>query len=541
MAPLRCLVASVVVVDVAGYCMPADACWPRPSEWEALGSSLEGGLHQIDVDNLDLAACRTQDYQEYSGTPFEEWDRDQKGMCLFNMNCYSKNCVGIPWDSSHTHLSWDGLTPNFPSYAVSAVSVDDIAAALAFANDHDIAVTVRVNGHSYTGSSTGHGTLLVWMANFDSESRRAVIIDDFEDSCGESHGPVLRASGGLTWHHAYAALATDGRYDMVGGYCPSVSVSGGWLQGGGGLSSAFGRLYGLGIDQVKSFEAVLANGSFVKVDACSHPKLFWALRGGGGGTYAVVTATHHRLHPKVPFYTGYCVLAPWASDATQRAWAGFWARESPYMDSRWGGSFSGMGWSGTFMGPEEDGIKFINKCKDLNASLSWWQRLQFFAGFNFGGDHYAANLAPWLNPKVWAPGKNNHSNWLIPTDWVKENPEVAAQIITRDIHTDTYFLGGAINDVPENATAVNPATRRALWNLITENATYAAWLRALLPGSGSDYNHASAHEPDYQRAFWGSNYEKLTQIKKLYDPSGRFKCEKCVELQPEPAEAVVFV
>ena len=58
------------------------------------------------------------------------------------------------------------------------------------------------------------------------------------------------------------------------------------------------RRYGLGIDNVLQFEVVLANGSKVVTDQCSEPDLFWALRGGGGGTFGVVTAAVYRLHPK---------------------------------------------------------------------------------------------------------------------------------------------------------------------------------------------------------------------------------------------------
>lgn len=188
-------------------------------------------------------------------------------------------------------------------------------------------------------------------------------------------------------------------------------------------------------------------------------------------------------------------------------------------------------------------MTFINKCLEFNASLPEelepWNN--FGGQFTFIGDHFAVHqpqLYPWFPPSAWSKIETNISNWLVPSDWVKENPELAAQIVTQDIHSDTYFLGGAIMDVPVDATAVNPATRKALWNVITTNATYAKWLRELLPESGSDYNHATAHEPNYQRAFWGSNYERLTQIKKSYDPSGRFKCEKCVELQPEVAESL---
>lgn len=188
-------------------------------------------------------------------------------------------------------------------------------------------------------------------------------------------------------------------------------------------------------------------------------------------------------------------------------------------------------------------MTFINKCLEFNASLpEELERNNFLGALEFAGDHWNYTQTqpyPYFLPSQWAPTRTNQSNWLVPSDWVKENPELAAQIVTRDIHSDTYFLGGAIMDVPVDATAVNPATRKALWNVITTNATYAKWLRELLPESGSDYNHATAHEPNYQRAFWGSNYERLTQIKKSYDPSGRFKCEKCVELQPEVAESLM--
>ena len=74
-----------------------------------------------------------------------------------------------------------------------------------------------------------------------------------------------------------------------------MSAAGGWLMGGG-LSTLSPQL-GLGIDNVLSFDLVLASGDRVRADACSHPELFWALRGGGGGTFGVVTAVHYRCRP----------------------------------------------------------------------------------------------------------------------------------------------------------------------------------------------------------------------------------------------------
>ena len=58
--------------------------------------------------------------------------------------------------------------------------------------------------------------------------------------------------------------------------------------------------YGLAVDQVLEFEVVLSNGTIVTANACSEPDLFWALRGGGGGTYGVVTSMTSRIYPTLP-------------------------------------------------------------------------------------------------------------------------------------------------------------------------------------------------------------------------------------------------
>lgn len=58
--------------------------------------------------------------------------------------------------------------------------------------------------------------------------------------------------------------------------------------------------YGLAVDNVLQLTAVLANGSEVVASPCSHPDLFWALRGGGGGTFGVLTSVTYRLHPTQP-------------------------------------------------------------------------------------------------------------------------------------------------------------------------------------------------------------------------------------------------
>jgi hypothetical protein len=56
----------------------------------------------------------------------------------------------------------------------------------------------------------------------------------------------------------------------------------------------------IGVDNVIEFKIVTSTGDYLTVNSHRHPDLFWALRGGGGGTYGVVTEVTYRTHPSVP-------------------------------------------------------------------------------------------------------------------------------------------------------------------------------------------------------------------------------------------------
>lgn len=80
---------------------------------------------------------------------------------------------------------------------------------------------------------------------------------------------------------------------MVGGSCPTVGAAGGYLAGGG--YSALTPKYGLGVDNAMQIKAVLPDGRFVTANRCQNSDIFFALRGGGGGTFGVVTETTSRI------------------------------------------------------------------------------------------------------------------------------------------------------------------------------------------------------------------------------------------------------
>jgi hypothetical protein len=93
-----------------------------------------------------------------------------------------------------------------------------------------------------------------------------------------------------------------------------------------------------------------------------------------------------------------------------------------------------------------------------------------------------------------------------------------------------YFLGGNINNVSAEDTSVHPALRKAIWSVFTNDMTAAQKIREFVPNTetGVCYNHHNAWEPDWRNACWGSHYDRLDEIKELYDPNHVLNCWHCV-------------
>ncbi|PWY66520.1 hypothetical protein BO94DRAFT_551492 [Aspergillus sclerotioniger CBS 115572] len=146
-------------------------------------------------------------------------------------------------------------------------------------------------GHDFNGKSTGAGALGVWTHNL----KDIVYYQGYH--VGNYSGPAVKMGAGVQAFEIYEK-ANELGFTAVGGEGKTVGVEGGYVLGGG--HSPMSSVYGLAADQVLALEVVLANGRFVTVTEQSDPDLFWALRGGGGGTYGIVTSIISRVHPKVP-------------------------------------------------------------------------------------------------------------------------------------------------------------------------------------------------------------------------------------------------
>jgi FAD/FMN-containing dehydrogenase len=467
-------------------------------------------------------------------------------------------------------------------YAVAVQTTADIAAAVRFARDRDLRLAVKGTGHDYLGRSRGPGSLLVWTHGM----RDITVHDAFTPAAAPADGqraiPAVTVGAGTRWLEAYHAVAEHGRY-VQGGGCTTVGAAGGFTLGGG--FGSFSKRFGTAAGNVLEVEAVTADGEIVVANAYQHPDLFWALRGGGGGTFAVVSKVTFRTHPVPETVSLVAGRIQASSDADYRRLLIRVVRLFPGLDKgHWGEQIS-------FSADNSIGVMMLAPdLSDDEAKMVWRPLLDWvdsqpqayesdaavstLSYRRFWDDQWWDEQAPHQICRDERPGQSarqfwwasnqgeisqymyaTQSRWL-PAGLVEESPFTLVDALFRaskiwDIQL--HFgkgLSGAQPDTleRERETSVNPAARDAGALIMvaaqqehafpgvpgyqpdqalgTASARHVGeamdLLRAVTPGSGSYINEADYFEPDWQRSFWGANYPRLLEIKRTYDPGNVF-------------------
>lgn len=199
---------------------------------------------------------------------------------------------------------FDSIYPQAVAYCETE---QDVSTCLRFAQDNGIHLAVRSGGHSYGGWSTTEGLVL-------NLTRMKHVV------AGASE---VRVGPGAQFVDVVQQMAPHG-LTIPGGFCPTVSP-GGFISGGG-TGWQF-RKFGPASDRLRSARVVLADGRAVTASANYNADLFWALRGGGGGNFGVVT--DFRMAPTSIQRVGHYTLT-WTWNDAQRAVAGFldWAAQA---------------------------------------------------------------------------------------------------------------------------------------------------------------------------------------------------------------------
>ena len=179
---------------------------------------------------------------------------------------------------------WTDAWVSQPSvYAVAAETSADVIAAVNFAREHKLRLAVKGGGHSYQGTSNASDSLLVWTRRMNHIELHEAFVPQ---GCHVAPQPAVSIGAGAMWIDAYDAVTTKGGRYVQGGGCTTVGVAG--LVQSGGFGS-FSKNFGTAAAGLLEAEVVTADGQLRIANASCHPELFWALKGGGGGSLGVVT------------------------------------------------------------------------------------------------------------------------------------------------------------------------------------------------------------------------------------------------------------
>ncbi|KAF9559407.1 hypothetical protein EC968_006616 [Mortierella alpina] len=452
-----------------------------------------------------------------------------------------------------------------PLYTVNATTIEHVQETVRFAAEHNIRLAIKNTGHDYLGRSTAASSLSLWVFHNKSISFSDDFVPDGADRGTKGIGAIILGPG-VIWDDAYRAADEHG-VTVVGGSVPTVGTSGGYCQGGG--HSSLSHLRGLCADNVIQYKVVTADGNVKTANAFQNKDLFWALRGGGGGTFAVVVEAVYRAHP--PLKT--------IQVATYQIY--FKERETRFkLMKDWFSrqvSLSNDGWSG-YAFIQDDFLKFVFSVadKDLNfAKKSFSSFLDYADSFEdafVAGviNTYTSYWDAYAASKLRMDDKNAGMNAVIGSRLIPrrnmDNPDRAEEL-TRALmeaqdasrgywNPNAYFLsqivaGGAVANGSHTETSVHPAWRDAMMNVVFSSV----WqddlpmeeqlvigrqltktiqvLRDITPGSGAYFNEADPAEPEWQSNYFGSNYPRLKKVKDSVDPQGLFLCNKCVGKSPK--------
>lgn len=261
---------------------PGDPSWPSEASWNTLKRNVRGRLVEIESP-LDACRAAPQDAacREVSST--------------LNNPYYISHQPGLTQT-----FGWVDAWTAVPSvYAVEAAETADVVAAVDFAREHHLRLVVQGGAHSYQGRSCSADSLLIWTRPMNDVALHDAFVPQ---GCTGTHSPqpAVSIGAGAIWMDAYDAVTTRaGRY-VQGGGCTTVGVAG-LIQSGG--FGSFSKRYGLAAAGLLEAEVVTADGEVRIANTCTNPDLFWALKGGGGGSFGIVTRVTLRTR-ELPDYFG---------------------------------------------------------------------------------------------------------------------------------------------------------------------------------------------------------------------------------------------
>ncbi|KAJ4122951.1 hypothetical protein NW768_009942 [Fusarium equiseti] len=523
---------------------PGDKLWPSEPVWKLLDLITGGAL----IKTVPIGAACYDDYGVYNEARCshiaDQWTNS-------SLHIADPSSVMWPIYQGRTcmpinNISTDCTLGGYPSYVLDVQNVAHIQLAVNLARSLNLRLVIKNTGHDFNGRSAGAGALGLWMQRFKS-------IQFLKNYKTKSYsGPALKVAAGVIGSELYEE-ADKHDVTVVGGEGMSVGYAGGYLAGGG--HSPLSPIYGMGADQVLSIQVVTADGRFLTADETQNTDLFWALRGGGGSTFGVVTSYTVKAFPKIKAAVmnfGFGTSETLSHETFWKAIREFWQSIPTYNKA---GNYEYWG----VMRGEGDALMFL--------MFPWFAPNHTLAELKtLAGPLFKAWKELGIEPQVtesehdsflgaWSAGfareavgrsSTKTAGRLFPSanfeDPAMFNKTFAALKGLSDKGGSIIGFGITGGPGPHPDNAVNPAWRdAAMWaisavgfpegssaEVIAERSKTLTndWMkpwRDITPGGGAYASEADVTEPNFQQSFYGADkYKRLLKIKDQVDPSGLF-------------------
>jgi FAD/FMN-containing dehydrogenase len=429
---------------------------------------------------------------------------------------------------------YNAMIDRRPAVIFRPVDTGDVVEAVRYAQENGLDLAVRGGGHSVPGFGTCDGGVVI-----DLSGMRAVHVDPWSR--------IARAGGGATWGGFNAATYPFG-LATTGGIISTTGIAGLTLGGGIGYLT---RGCGLTCDNLISADVVTADGTLLLASERQNEDLFWALR-GGGGNFGVATSFEFRLHPVKDVYGGPMFFElddaaevlrfyrDFITDAPE-AFGGFPAYQIapplPFIpEDRHGDPL--LAFVSCWSGPLDEGRTLLRRFHDVAPVVAE----------SVGPMPYPL-LNTAFDPLV-PPGLQHYWKTAFATELtddaihahLEHGPKVP--VVNSTVHI--YPINGACARVAPDATAF--AYRDAkfatviagMWPDPARNEQNIRWVRdyyaAIAPFSeqGGYVNFMSGDDQDRVRTSFRRNYDRLTEIKRKYDPGNLFHINQNITPAPGP-------
>jgi FAD/FMN-containing dehydrogenase len=419
---------------------------------------------------------------------------------------------------------WNGMIDRYPALIARCRGAADVIEAVNFAREHDLPASIRGGGHNVAGSAVADGVVMI-----DLSSMRGVFVDP--------SARTVRVQGGAIWAEVDRETQIHG-LATPGGVVSDTGVAGLTLHGGYGHLR---RKYGLSIDNLLSVDIVTADGKLRRCSADENPDLFWAVR-GAGGNFGVVTSFEFRLHSIGP-EVFMCAPAYAAADAPQvlPKWRDFMATAPDEVTSM------ALFWSvppgfpeemvGTpvlilaavYAGPASDGEAVMQPLRELATPVIDLSHAQPYVTLQNAFDPFFPKGARYYWKSLYADDLGD--------DTIESLCRIAAERASPLSTVEIWHSGGAMHRVGPEETAFGRRDARymlsfsASWSDPAGDAANVGWSRAswasMAPRTtGRSYLNFpgfAEEKEDMIRAAYGSNYERLAELKSIYDPTNLFR------------------